>query len=454
MPAEFEFHQRDRDIHPPAFTPDYKTSVLRSPRMPLFSLQNSLSEVTGPCSRRTSSAPLDNDLILNYAKDGEPIGERIIVHGRVLDENGRPVPNTLVEIWQANAGGRYRHGNDTTSPPIDPNFGGCGRTLTDETRLLRFRTVKPGAYPFRNRRQRLAAGAHPLLDLRLRLCAAADHPDVFRGRPADPARPDPRGRSRTGARAEQLIAPSTSTPRCRSTASPTASTSCCAAGARRCSRTSCRGADAMHCHISRRDRRRRPPDPMSISASFRGRPASTSSTRISATCSPAPETKGERIRIEGLRLRRHRRCRLQDVLIEIWQANAAGKLRPSRRPPDEAARSALPRLGPRPATTFDIGRLRLRDRQARPRRGPARAAADGTARQLLDRRPRHQYRPHTRMYFCDEAEANANDPVLNIIEQPPRRQTLIAPPRGAGRRNRLSLRHPPAGRRETVFFDV
>ena len=127
-----EFHQRDRTIHPPAYTPNYKTSVARSPRYALLSLQNSLSEVTGPRFGHTDIGALDNDLILNYAHGGEPVGERIIVHGRVLDENGRGVPNTLVEFWQANAGGRYRHKKDTYLAPIDPNFGGCGRVLTDE----------------------------------------------------------------------------------------------------------------------------------------------------------------------------------------------------------------------------------------------------------------------------------------------------------------------------------
>src|SRR5215210_7900651 len=111
-PDTGEFMQRDRGIHPPAFTPGYKTSALRSPRIPLWSLQNSLSEVTGPIFRRDELGPLDHDLILNYAKEGEPIGERTIVHGHVRDENGRGVPNTLVEMWQANAGGRYRHVND------------------------------------------------------------------------------------------------------------------------------------------------------------------------------------------------------------------------------------------------------------------------------------------------------------------------------------------------------
>lgn len=146
-----EFYQRDRTIHPPAFTPDYKTSVARSPRYSMISLQNSVSEITGPRFGHNDIDAGDNDLLANYAKEGEsPIGERIILHGRVLDENARPVPNTLVEIWQANAGGRYRHKKDTYLAPIDPNFGGCGRTLTDENGYFFFRTVKPGAYPWRN----------------------------------------------------------------------------------------------------------------------------------------------------------------------------------------------------------------------------------------------------------------------------------------------------------------
>ncbi|MFD3190303.1 protocatechuate 3,4-dioxygenase subunit beta [Sedimentitalea sp. HM32M-2] len=145
-----EYYQRDRARHPPALTPDYKTSVARSPRLSLISLQQSASEITGPVFGQDDIGPLDHDLIRNFATDGDPIGERIIVHGRVLDENARPVPGTLVEIWQANAGGRYRHQKDTYLAPIDRNFGGCGRTLTDETGYYFFRTVKPGAYPWRN----------------------------------------------------------------------------------------------------------------------------------------------------------------------------------------------------------------------------------------------------------------------------------------------------------------
>jgi len=145
-----EFYQRDRTIHPPAYAPTYKTSVLRSPQKTLISLQNSLSEITGPVFGADELGPLDNDLIMNYAKSGLPIGERIVVHGRVLDENGHPVKNALVEVWQANAGGRYRHKNDIYIAPVDPNFGGCGRVLTDEDGHYHFRTIKPGPYPWRN----------------------------------------------------------------------------------------------------------------------------------------------------------------------------------------------------------------------------------------------------------------------------------------------------------------
>lgn len=151
MTKQAEFYQRNRERHPPALARDYKTSVARSPKYSMISLENTASEITGPVFGHNDIDPADNDLINNYALPGEgPIGERILVHGRVLDENARPVPNTLVEIWQANAGGRYRHKKDTYLAPIDPNFGGCGRTMTDENGYYFFRTIKPGAYPWRN----------------------------------------------------------------------------------------------------------------------------------------------------------------------------------------------------------------------------------------------------------------------------------------------------------------
>ncbi len=151
MTKPAEFYQRDRRWHPPAYAQAYKTSVTRAPQYPLISLEHSVSEITGPTFGHSDIGPLDNDLLRNFAKTGEtPIGERIILHGQVLDENERPVPNTLVEIWQANASGRYRHKKDTYLGALDPNFGGCGRTLTDADGYYVFRTVKPGAYPWRN----------------------------------------------------------------------------------------------------------------------------------------------------------------------------------------------------------------------------------------------------------------------------------------------------------------
>ncbi|NUZ04366.1 protocatechuate 3,4-dioxygenase subunit beta [Schlegelella sp. ID0723] len=146
-----EFLMRDTTSHPPAYTPNYKTSVMRSPRLALISLQQSLSEVTAPVFRPEELGPLDNDLIMNAAKDGLPVGERIVVHGYVLDQLGKPVRNALVEVWQANASGRYRHKKDMYIGALDPNFGGCGRMLTDENGYYAYRTIKPGPYPWRNR---------------------------------------------------------------------------------------------------------------------------------------------------------------------------------------------------------------------------------------------------------------------------------------------------------------
>ncbi len=145
-----EFHQRDRSLHPPAHVPAYKTSVTRSPRLPLLTIRQTASEITGPTFGHGDIGALDNDLTLNFAQGGMPVGERMVLHGRVLDENARPVPNTLVEIWQANASGRYRHRKDAYLGALDPNFGGCGRTLTDENGRYHFRTIKPGPYPWPN----------------------------------------------------------------------------------------------------------------------------------------------------------------------------------------------------------------------------------------------------------------------------------------------------------------
>ena len=126
----------------------YRSTAKRAPQQPLVILPQSLSEVTGPLFGHAEIKLGENDLTRQHA--GEPLGERIVVSGRVLDENGRPVPQALVEIWQCNAAGRYRHVNDQHDAPLDANFTGCGRALTGEDGSYRFVTIKPGAYPWRN----------------------------------------------------------------------------------------------------------------------------------------------------------------------------------------------------------------------------------------------------------------------------------------------------------------
>ena len=144
------FYPRDRAWHPPALTPGYKSSILRSPQHAPLSLPTTMSEMTGPVFSESALGPLDNDLIRNFAKTSDPIGPRIIVYGRLLDEDARPIQGALIECWQANAGGRYRHKNEGYIAPLDPNFGGCGRAITDGEGKYLFRTIRPGAYPFPN----------------------------------------------------------------------------------------------------------------------------------------------------------------------------------------------------------------------------------------------------------------------------------------------------------------
>jgi protocatechuate 3,4-dioxygenase beta subunit len=138
----------DPSAHPPLDWPAYRSTTLRAPKRPLVPLPHMLGEVTGPAFGESRLGPLDHDLTRQHA--GEPLGERIIVHGRVLDGAGRPLPNTLVEVWQANAGGRYRHSGDRHPAPLDPNFSGAGRVMTGADGSYRFVTIKPGAYPWRN----------------------------------------------------------------------------------------------------------------------------------------------------------------------------------------------------------------------------------------------------------------------------------------------------------------
>ena len=142
------YRRHDPASQPASLYEPYRSSIRRAPRQPLVLLPHTLSEITGPVYGHSDIAETDSDLTRQHA--GEPQGERIIVTGRVLDDNGRPVPRTLIEIWQADAAGRYHHSKDNHPAPLDPNFTGAGRTLTDENGVYRFMTIKPGAYPWKN----------------------------------------------------------------------------------------------------------------------------------------------------------------------------------------------------------------------------------------------------------------------------------------------------------------
>lgn len=140
----------DWAIQPPYLHEPYKSTVKRAPRQPLVPLSHTLSELTGPVYGHDVVQPLDNDLTRNAVVNGEPLGERILVAGRVLDERGNPVRNALLELWQANSCGRYIHQLDQHDAPLDPNFTGAGRYVTNEQGEYCFTTIKPGAYPWKN----------------------------------------------------------------------------------------------------------------------------------------------------------------------------------------------------------------------------------------------------------------------------------------------------------------
>ena len=139
---------RPRGVHPPLDHSGYRSTALRHPRQPLVLLPQRLTEVTGPLLGIDLIAPADGDLTRQHA--GEPQGQRIILTGRVLDSDGRPIPDTLIEIWQTNAAGRYRHSREHHPAPLDPNFTGVGRAMTDAGGNYRFITIQPGAYPWGN----------------------------------------------------------------------------------------------------------------------------------------------------------------------------------------------------------------------------------------------------------------------------------------------------------------
>jgi protocatechuate 3,4-dioxygenase beta subunit len=136
------------DAHPPMDYPGYKSTALRHPKQPLIYLPQTITEVTGPQLSQRLTGPYDNDLTRQH--EGEPIGERITVSGHVYDTEGKPLRDTLVEIWQANSAGRYLHRWDRWPAPLDPNFSGAGLAVTDDQGRYTFTTIKPGPYPWGN----------------------------------------------------------------------------------------------------------------------------------------------------------------------------------------------------------------------------------------------------------------------------------------------------------------
>jgi protocatechuate 3,4-dioxygenase beta subunit len=148
--TDWPSYPRPVGVHPPLASPEYRSTLLRAPGQPLVPLPQNLTEITGPAFGDRPLAATDADLTRQHA--GTPLGQRIIVHGQVRDGGGRPVPHSLVEVWQANAAGRYRHAVDTWDAPLDPHFSGGGRTVTDAHGWYRFVTIRPGAYPWGNHR--------------------------------------------------------------------------------------------------------------------------------------------------------------------------------------------------------------------------------------------------------------------------------------------------------------
>ena len=144
--------KRNYNKQPKIDFPDYKSSIFRAPKNKKISIQPTNSEIFGPIFNKNIIGKLHNDLTLNFSKNKmSPLGHKIIVHGTVTDQFSNPIEDALIEIWQANAAGQYLHQNDKNPAPIDPNFAGCGRTLTSSNGYYKFLTIQPGPYPYPNR---------------------------------------------------------------------------------------------------------------------------------------------------------------------------------------------------------------------------------------------------------------------------------------------------------------
>ncbi len=182
-------------IHPPYDHPAYASTHKRAPRHAPIRLEHTLSEITGPRFAQGDSSAMAKTTLTHF-NGGAALGERIIVTGRVLDEDGRAIPHTVIEIWQANAAGRYAHAEDQHEAPLDPHFAGIGRVVTDEHGAYRFMTVKPGAYPWRNHHNAWRPNHIHFSLVRSKFRHSPDYSDVFSRRSASGYRPDLQQRPR------------------------------------------------------------------------------------------------------------------------------------------------------------------------------------------------------------------------------------------------------------------
>ena len=407
----------DAGPHPPYYWPDYSGTRWRAPHRSLVVLPENLTEVTGPVFGDERVEKWDNDLTLQYG--GEPLGQRIIVHGRVIDGDGRVVPDTLVEVWQANAAGRYHHpGDERDSAPLDPHFSGAGRTLTDADGRYRFVTIKPGAHPWKNH-QNAWRPAHIYFSVfggafTQRLVTQMYFPD-------DPLLPyDPILASVPEAARPRLVASfdlGASKPEWA---------------------LAFRWDIVLRGQAARRVREAGPVTlPPLTPAQTVGSFVSLGLTWEDGPCVVDPATPGA-IRIAG-RLIDGRGDAVGDGLIETWQAGPDGRF---PQPGDEAAFRGFGRCLTNAQGAWEI--VTLKPAPLPTADGSAEAPhldVSVFARGLL-------HRLVTRIYFADEVEANAADPVLPALPDDAARATLIAGPVSDGYRIDIHLQGPD----ETVFF--
>jgi protocatechuate 3,4-dioxygenase, beta subunit len=421
-------YERPSGVHPPLDFAGYRSTALRHPKRPLVLLPHRLTEVTGPLLGDDLITPTDADLTTQHV--GEPQGQRIIVAGRVLDSDGRPVPDTLIEIWQTNAAGRYRHSREHHPAPLDPNFDGIGRAITDSAGRYRFVTIQPGADPWGNHYNAWRP-AHIHFSLFGRAFTQRLVTQMYF--PGDPLLPlDPIFNSVPDERARQRLIAGFDIDLTQPEWALGYTWDIVL-----------RGRDRAE--ITHRAERR----VLGITPSQTVGPYFA--MRLPWPDGPyvVPEDTPGAITIVG-RMYDGAGNVIPDGLVETWQAGPGGRFTHPDDPRGPAQDSGQSFRGFGRCPTAPDGSYRIVMLKPGPLPTP-----DGSieaphldvsvfARGLLDR-------VVTRMYFPDEMAANAADPVLCSIGEQARRATLIAVPEPDGE---LRFDIWLQGERETVFFDL